>query len=90
MTENNLTGTVALVTGASRGIGREISLMLGRLGAKVVLVARDKVALDKVCRQIIAGGGQAQVAVVDLESEKSILQLVQTIKPIVAYNKQKM
>jgi short-subunit dehydrogenase len=45
-------GSVAVVTGASRGIGREIALALGRAGASVALVARDRAALEGVAGQI--------------------------------------
>lgn len=44
----NLNGRVALVTGASRGIGREVALALARAGASVALVARDQAALETV------------------------------------------
>lgn len=45
-------GSVALVTGASRGIGREIALALGRAGASVALVARNRTALEAVAAEI--------------------------------------
>lgn len=51
-----LTNTVALVTGAGRGIGKAIALTLGREGATVVLSARTSAELDQVKKEIEAGG----------------------------------
>jgi short-subunit dehydrogenase len=59
-----LNGSVALVTGASRGIGREIALALARAGASVVLVGRDRAALDGVAGQI--GDARSLVLAEDL------------------------
>jgi NAD(P)-dependent dehydrogenase (short-subunit alcohol dehydrogenase family) len=47
-----LQGKVAIVTGASRGIGRAIALRLARSGASVVLTARDEMALDAAAREL--------------------------------------
>ena len=55
----NLTGKVAIVTGASRGIGRAIAARLAKEGAKTVLCARDVIALEAVVREIEGGGGTA-------------------------------
>src|SRR5262245_7969659 len=52
-------GRVALVTGASRGIGRAASLALARAGAHVILVARTVGALEEVDDEIKAMGGRA-------------------------------
>ncbi|ARP99888.1 SDR family NAD(P)-dependent oxidoreductase [Pseudorhodoplanes sinuspersici] len=55
----DLTGEVALVTGASSGLGARFAQVLAANGAKVVLVARRKDRLDALCAQIEASGGQA-------------------------------
>ncbi len=55
----DLTGRAALVTGASRGIGRRIAIELARCGAHTFLVARTAEALDSVCEEIRKTGGRA-------------------------------
>jgi 3-oxoacyl-[acyl-carrier protein] reductase len=56
----SLDGRVALVTGGSRGIGRAISVLMGRLGARVgVNYARDAAAAEATVSQIHGAGGQA-------------------------------
>lgn len=60
-----LTGKVALVTGASRGIGRAIALRLARQGATVVAAARGDNAADTVAA-ITAAGGQAEAVSIDV------------------------
>ena len=55
----NLTGKVAVVTGASAGIGRSIALALAAEGCRVVLISRRQEELDKLALEIQAQGGQA-------------------------------
>ncbi len=57
----DLAGKRIMVTGASSGIGRAISLMLGSLGAKVVLVGRDKLRLDEALSRIEGQGHLAEI-----------------------------
>lgn len=54
-----LSGSTAIVTGASRGIGRAIALRLAQAGAEVALWARDIAALEAVAAEIAAAGGKA-------------------------------
>ena len=67
-----LTGRTALVTGASRGIGRATSLGLATLGAHVVLTARAQGALEEVDDAIRAAGGTATLLPLDLKSADTI------------------
>jgi len=69
-------GKVALVAGASRGIGAATARAFARAGASVVLAARDQQALDSVVASIRATGGQARAIVTDVGDPASVAQLV--------------
>jgi NAD(P)-dependent dehydrogenase (short-subunit alcohol dehydrogenase family) len=62
----NYEGRGALVTGASRGLGRELAGVLARGGARVAMVARDEAAIEDAARRIRAGGGQAHAIAADV------------------------
>ena len=68
----DLQGRIALVTGASQGIGKACALELARMGATVALVARNEAKLAETAAEIEAGGGQAAVFALDVASEESI------------------
>jgi 3-oxoacyl-[acyl-carrier protein] reductase len=73
-----LTGRAALVTGASRNIGRAIALALADGGASVVVSARrDRSALDSVVAEIEARGGQAVAALGDVSRPEDVAGLVE-------------
>ena len=72
-----LAGKVALVAGASRGIGAVTAQAFARAGAAVVLAARDQQALDKVADDIRAEGGQALAVPTDVGDPASVERLVQ-------------
>jgi 3-oxoacyl-[acyl-carrier protein] reductase len=74
-----LDGKVALVTGASRGIGRRIALRLASAGCKVVLTARDKRDLDVVSAEIESAGGKAHSISADLLQEGAAVRLAEQI-----------
>ncbi len=65
----NLTGRVALVTGASSGFGEHWSRLLAAAGAKVVLAARRTNRLETVAAEIRAGGGKALAVALDVTDE---------------------
>ncbi|MBI3477179.1 MAG: 3-oxoacyl-[acyl-carrier-protein] reductase [Acidobacteria bacterium] len=67
-----LEGKVALVTGASQGIGHACALALARQGATVALAARNQQKLDEVVAQITASGGRAAAFVIDVADEEQI------------------
>ncbi len=67
-----LAGRVALVTGASRGIGAATAVALARLGAHVVLAARTQGALEEVDDTIRQAGGTATLLPIDLANADSI------------------
>lgn len=67
-----LAGRIALVTGASQGIGRACALKLAEAGATVALAARNQEKLAEVAAEIVAAGGTAQPFELDLGSEDSI------------------
>ena len=69
---NHLSGRIALITGASQGIGRACAVRLAQAGAKVALAARNTEKLTEVAAEITAAGGTAHVFSLDLSSEDSI------------------
>jgi len=72
-----LTGKVALIAGASRGIGAETARAFARAGAAVVLGARDEQALESVAADIRAAGGQALAVRTDVADAASMESLVE-------------
>jgi len=76
MTDSTIfSGKLALVTGASRGIGAATAEALGGAGAHVILVARTAPALEEVEERIHAAGGTATIAPLDLTDGESIGKL---------------
>ncbi len=71
-----LSDKVAVVTGASRGIGRSIALFLASQGAKLVVSARNATALDELTEEIKLQGGEALAVVSDIAIEEDANNLV--------------
>jgi len=74
-----LSGT-AIVTGASRGIGRAIARRLAAAGADVALWARDANALQEVEREIRATGGRAHVTICDVTDPAAVERAAQIVR----------
>ena len=74
-----LTGKVAIVTGASRGIGRAISVALAREAATVVLAARSMTKLQETAELVKQAGGKAEIIITDLLREESIINLARSV-----------
>ena len=73
-----LKGRVAIVTGASRGIGRAIAVALGAEAATVVLSGRSESDLKATAEQVTAAGGAAEIVTTELVNETEICNLVAT------------
>jgi 3-oxoacyl-[acyl-carrier protein] reductase len=67
-----LEGRVALVTGASQGIGHACALALARQGASVALAARNQQKLDELAQRIAAAGGRAAAFPMDVADEEQV------------------
>src|SRR5712672_4536979 len=67
-----LEGRVALVTGASQGIGHACALALAGQGASVAVAARNQQKLDELVAQITASGGKASAFVIDVADEDQV------------------
>lgn len=70
----DLSGAVALVTGASSGLGRRFALVLAQNGASVVLVARRKERLEALAAEIEAAGGRALPIAADVADRAEIVR----------------
>ncbi|MBL6613863.1 MAG: SDR family oxidoreductase [Reyranella sp.] len=73
---SELKGKVALVTGASRGLGEGAARALAHAGAKVMLVARDGALAGRVARDIAGKGGQAEAMACDVSDYAAVHKLV--------------
>lgn len=72
----HLTGKVAIITGASRGIGEAVARRYAREGAKVVLASRSPETLRTVTQAIKKEGGEALAVVADVSIEGDVVQLI--------------
>ncbi len=77
--EKRLKDRIALVTGASRGLGRAVAKAISAEGAHVILLGRTTGALEEVDDDIRAGGGTATIVTLDLRNGDKVDQLGPTI-----------
>jgi NAD(P)-dependent dehydrogenase (short-subunit alcohol dehydrogenase family) len=75
VSDRKLTGRAALITGASKGLGKAMALALAGASAKLALVSRNREQLDAVAGEIRAAGGEAQVFVADVAREDQVARL---------------
>jgi NAD(P)-dependent dehydrogenase (short-subunit alcohol dehydrogenase family) len=79
MSEQKLQGRIALVTGASKGLGKAMSIALGEAGARLALVSRDVEKLESTAAEIRQRGGEAEVFRADVSDEKAVTALEQDV-----------
>jgi NAD(P)-dependent dehydrogenase (short-subunit alcohol dehydrogenase family) len=75
MNGHNLRNRVAIVTGASKGLGKAMALALGRAGATIALISRNREMLKSVEKEVVDAGGNAGVFVADVCDELQVRQL---------------
>lgn len=75
---NNITDKVALVTGASRGIGRATAILLAKAGARVVATARSEENLKSLANEVESSGGVVTIAVGDATRQTDVERVVTT------------
>jgi 3-oxoacyl-[acyl-carrier protein] reductase len=75
----SLSGRVALVTGASQGIGRTCALRLAKEGATVAVVARNQEKLNELAAEITVAGGTASAFALDVADEEQVKATVKAI-----------
>jgi 3-oxoacyl-[acyl-carrier protein] reductase len=68
----SLKDKVAVVTGASQGIGRDTALALAQAGAKVVLAARNEEKLAALASEIVAAGGESLAVKMDVADAEQV------------------
>jgi NAD(P)-dependent dehydrogenase (short-subunit alcohol dehydrogenase family) len=72
---NSLNGKIALITGASKGLGKAMALALSQAGATIALVSRDETKLQAVKREIEESGGKADLFIADVKDEQQVERL---------------
>ncbi len=79
MNDKQLGGKVALVTGASKGLGKAMAMALAAQGARLALVSRDAARLNQVAREIQTRGGQAEAFPADVTDESQVRALAEAV-----------
>jgi len=79
MSDRKLEGRVALITGASKGLGKAMALALGSAGARIALVSRNLEQLNDVGRAVRQAGGDARVFPADVSDEGQVEKLASEV-----------
>jgi 3-oxoacyl-[acyl-carrier protein] reductase len=80
MSTVNLKGKIALITGASRGMGKAISIAVARSEARVILVARNKEKLQQVREEISQFDGKSEIITADFSKEEDVNNLFNKVE----------
>ncbi len=75
MSDKKLDGKAALITGASKGLGKAMAVALGAAGARIALVSRNVQQLNEVGRAVKEAGGDARVFQADVSNEEQVQKL---------------
>jgi NAD(P)-dependent dehydrogenase (short-subunit alcohol dehydrogenase family) len=79
MPDKTIEGKLALITGASRGLGRAMAVALAEAGANLVLVSRDRQKLEETAAEVRKAGAQAHVFTADVAREDEVARLEQEV-----------
>ncbi|HYI93446.1 MAG TPA: SDR family NAD(P)-dependent oxidoreductase, partial [Bryobacteraceae bacterium] len=82
MHEKKLAGKTALITGASKGLGKAMALSLAEAGAQIALVSRDQAKLEGVAGEIRERGGKADVFRADVSREADVSALEKEVSSL--------
>jgi NAD(P)-dependent dehydrogenase (short-subunit alcohol dehydrogenase family) len=75
MSDKKLSGKTAVITGASKGLGKAMALALGQAGARIALVSRNREQLQAVASEVNQLGAEAEVFVTDVTDEAQVQKL---------------
>src|SRR5258708_3836091 len=75
MTDKKLSGKTALITGASKGLGRAMAVALGAAGARLALVSRDVGQMEDTAAAVREQGAEANIFQADVTDEAQVLQM---------------
>ena len=78
-TQASLTGKIALISGASKGLGRAMALALSAQGATVALVSRNREKLAEVEKEVTDAGGTAAIFTADVTEEQAVMRLASEV-----------